>query len=309
MPIILVQSEKTAGGAFDHYEDITGKTYQFPNQYKNLIVSGEQFIYYRGLRKRDGTRRKHVEYFGYGVIETVSKNDQLSGQKKKDWKWDCTISEFQEFDQPVIAKKEGIATFENISNNSWGSVRSIPKESFYKILSEGLKSYERFNTDIVPKLKINNKKESIFKSSRKIKSTETDYFSKRAKFIGDLGEKYVLEELRKKLSQETLDTLRWVADENEKPGWDIEYIDENKNLIAIEVKATTQKNFSSIQITKREWEAAKDKRDHFELWLITEIESQNPTYEIISDPFGFVSSKEMVLIPSIYKLEKAKQTA
>ena len=59
MPIILVQSEKTAGGAFDHYEDITGKTYQFPNQYKNLIVSGEQFIYYRGLRKRDGTRRKH----------------------------------------------------------------------------------------------------------------------------------------------------------------------------------------------------------------------------------------------------------
>ena len=47
MPIILVQSEKTAGGAFDHYEDITGKTYQFPNQYKNLIVSGEQFIYYK----------------------------------------------------------------------------------------------------------------------------------------------------------------------------------------------------------------------------------------------------------------------
>ena len=309
MPIILVQSEKTAGGAFDHYEDITGKTYQFPNQYKNLIVSGEQFIYYRGLRKRDGTRRKHVEYFGYGVIETVSKNDQLSGQKKKDWKWDCTISEFQEFDQPVIAKKEGIATFENISNNSWGSVRSIPKESFYKILSEGIKSFEKFHSDNAPKLIVNNKKEPILEPSTKKKSTETNYFSKRAKFIGDLGEKYVLEELRKRLSKETLDSLRWVADENEKPGWDIEYIDESQNLKAIEVKATTQKTFSSIQITKGEWDAAIERRENFELWLITEIESQNPTYKIITDPFGYVSSKEMTLTPTIYKLEKGKQSA
>ena len=31
MAIILVQNEKTATGDFDHYEDVTGKTYQYPN--------------------------------------------------------------------------------------------------------------------------------------------------------------------------------------------------------------------------------------------------------------------------------------
>ena len=41
------------------------------------------FIYYRGLRKRDGSRRKYVEYFGCGRIETVSKNEILSGEEKK----------------------------------------------------------------------------------------------------------------------------------------------------------------------------------------------------------------------------------
>ena len=83
MPIILVQSERTATGAFDHYEDITGKTYQYPNKYIGKIVPGEMFIYYRGLRKRDGGRRKYVEYFGCGRIETVSKNEILSREEKK----------------------------------------------------------------------------------------------------------------------------------------------------------------------------------------------------------------------------------
>ena len=49
MAIILVQSEKTATGEFDHYQDETGKRYQFPSKYKNKILPGEFFIYYRGL--------------------------------------------------------------------------------------------------------------------------------------------------------------------------------------------------------------------------------------------------------------------
>jgi len=60
MAIILVQSEKTATSEFDHYQDETGKRYQFPLNYKNIIIPGEFFIYYRGLRKKDGKRRKAV---------------------------------------------------------------------------------------------------------------------------------------------------------------------------------------------------------------------------------------------------------
>ena len=41
--------------------------------------------------------------------------------------------------------------------------------------------------------------------------------------------------------------LKWVANENIKPGWDIQYLDSKNSLICVEVKSTTQKIFSSIQ--------------------------------------------------------------
>lgn len=33
-PLVLVQNERTAGGHFDHWEDVTGERYHFPNQYR-----------------------------------------------------------------------------------------------------------------------------------------------------------------------------------------------------------------------------------------------------------------------------------
>ena len=40
MAIILVQSEKKATWEFDHYQDETGKRYQFTLNYKNIIIPG-----------------------------------------------------------------------------------------------------------------------------------------------------------------------------------------------------------------------------------------------------------------------------
>ena len=129
MAIILVQSEKTATGEFDHYQDETGKRYQFPLNYKNIIIPGEFFIYYRGLRKKDGKRRKAVEYFGFGIIDNVFKNEELSKQRGKEV-WDCTLREYEQFLEPVIAKEDGEGIYEKISNNQWGCVRKISKEQF-----------------------------------------------------------------------------------------------------------------------------------------------------------------------------------
>ena len=60
MAIILVQSEKTATGEFDHYQEETGKRYQFHLNYKNIIIPGEFFIYYRGLRKKMAKEEKQL---------------------------------------------------------------------------------------------------------------------------------------------------------------------------------------------------------------------------------------------------------
>ena len=53
--------------------------------------------------------------------------------------WDCTLREYEEFLEPVIAKQNGEGIYEKIPNNQWGYVRNISKEQFLKITSEGLK--------------------------------------------------------------------------------------------------------------------------------------------------------------------------
>ena len=50
MPLILVQNDRTAGGQYEHWRDIVGERYHFPNQYKNRIEAADRFVYYRGSR-------------------------------------------------------------------------------------------------------------------------------------------------------------------------------------------------------------------------------------------------------------------
>ena len=298
MAIILVQNEKTATGDFDHYEDVTGKTYQYPNRYKGIILPGELFIYYRGLRKRDGTRRKAVEYFGYGIVESVSKNEELSQVNKSGWIWDCILSDYQEFEMPVIAKKDGEGIFEKITNNRWGNVRRIPKDVALSIISNGSKKYSHLKKVNPPELLVENKI-NHFKNNIN-DDNELNVFSKRAKLIGDLGESYVFNFLKNK----RVKNLRWLANENIKPGWDIEFLDEHNSLKCIEVKSTTKKYFSSIQITKNEWDAAKRKGKDYELWLLTEVESATPKVSIIQD-FKSCVPENYILDPLIYRLKRS----
>jgi hypothetical protein len=50
--LVLVENEVTAGGRYDHWQDVTGERYQFPNQYRGKVTTGRPFIYYRGIAAR-----------------------------------------------------------------------------------------------------------------------------------------------------------------------------------------------------------------------------------------------------------------
>ena len=296
MAIILVQSEKTATGEFDHYQDETGKRYQFPLNYKNIIIPGEFFIYYRGLRKKDGKRRKAVEYFGFGIIDNVFKNEELSKQRGKEV-WDCTLREYEQFLEPVIAKEDGEGIYEKISNNQWGCVRKISEEQFLRITSKGLKRRIKNNSSIIPEISKSKNPFSVTKT--KEFSTEEYNYSKRAKYIGDLGEQLVFNKLKAEMVKE----LKWVANENIKPGWDIQYVDSQNSLICIEVKSTTQKEFTSIHITKNELERAKERGEKYHLWLVSEVESQEPKIHIIKN-FPASIPSHFLIEPINYRLTK-----
>jgi hypothetical protein len=55
-PLVLFEAEATAGGDYDDWNDLTGEQYHYPNQYRNRVVEGRRFIYYRGVRRRGGAR-------------------------------------------------------------------------------------------------------------------------------------------------------------------------------------------------------------------------------------------------------------
>ncbi len=69
-PLVLVQADATVGGEYDDWNDLTGEQYRFPNQYRNRVISGRRFIYYRGVRRQGGGRGQ-AEYFGHGRIGAV----------------------------------------------------------------------------------------------------------------------------------------------------------------------------------------------------------------------------------------------
>ena len=120
VPIVLVSNERTAGGKYDHWIDITGERYQYPNKYKNKVVEGRPFIYYRGSRRADGSR-KSPEYFGHGIIGAVhvDPDTDQSVDKRGDWKWYCEIQDYWPFEENVPLKQNDGQYYEQIPENQW----------------------------------------------------------------------------------------------------------------------------------------------------------------------------------------------
>jgi hypothetical protein len=135
MPLVLVENERTAGGRYDAWQDLTGQRYHFPNAYHRMVREGEEFVYYRGVRASGGRRRAHPEYFGYGRIGRVwpdPANDETAPKRTRNWF--CEISGFQRFTSPVPWKRDGV-TIEEIARNLFGNgVRRISQVVLDEIL-------------------------------------------------------------------------------------------------------------------------------------------------------------------------------
>jgi len=142
-PLVLVFQERTMGGRYDHWQDIEGERIHFPNRYKNKLTPGRPFVYFKGVRRRDG-KRAIPEYFGWGRLGKVWRDDSISEDEPKNkWRWFCSIEEYQAFDEVVCFKREDGSTYEDVRhNNHWrDGVRDIGNDAFKEILSEaGLSS-------------------------------------------------------------------------------------------------------------------------------------------------------------------------
>lgn len=136
MPLVLVENERTMGGLYDSWQDLTGVCYHYPNKYRILVQPGERFVYYRGVRKEKRGRRQHPEYFGCGLIKDVWPDLSVPEQlPKAQRKYYCGIASFIPFDYPVSWMKDG-EKLESIPQNRFrDGVRWISDALFVEILA------------------------------------------------------------------------------------------------------------------------------------------------------------------------------
>jgi len=96
--------------------------------------------------------------------------------------------------------------------------------------------------------------------------------SKAAKKIGDAGERIVLDYEERRLIEagysDLADSVRWLADEGETPGYDILSYNEDGSERWIEVKSTTGNKMSSVEITDNELRAARMCSDGIPLTVV-----------------------------------------
>jgi hypothetical protein len=321
MAIILVQNEVTAGGKYDFWDDDTGVRYHFPNQYINKVKEGEWFIYYRGSRRKNKSRAV-PEYFGFGRISKISPDPQNDyTQSRKYLRWYCEFVDYIPFAHPVPFKIDG-DPFEKVADNLWSvAVRNISSEVFHLILAKaGIPIVDNepiinLSSPIIPSindvnpLMVTEEQKLLLPSDYSIRrsaqpSTSENKWgrhSKYAKIYGDHSEHVVYKILVENRSYK----LRWVAKDKEKPGWDIEYYDNNK-LVAVEVKGTSGKRFLNVDITAGEWNAAREKGANYHLYLVADCLSKEPRIQVVTNPYRMYLRKQLSIDPILYRLRLNK---
>jgi hypothetical protein len=144
MPLILAENEATESGII--YEDRTGVSYQYPIMYRRAVQPGEQFIYYRGRGRMDGSRGPQV-YFGTGVIGDIVSDPAIPGRLI------CRILDYRPFAAPIPFKNSPDGYLERGGKRSGyfqRGVRTITSEEFSSILSAANALAEATGTHLVP---------------------------------------------------------------------------------------------------------------------------------------------------------------
>lgn len=294
MPIVLTTNDVVLNP--DHaWNDIEGVQYHYPNQYKNKVRSGEPFVYYRGVHRKNG-QRGQAEYFGCGRIGEIRPDPGTVGQSRPSWF--CSIEDYKPFNPPVPAKPDGVF-YEQIPQNMWrNGIRDLPQEVYDAILAAAgqpappltASGPVEAGTLIVPRHKLGASAGGGTAVWRK---------SKRAKEVGDWAEAAALTFI-----EQTLKAQQVVhrAALRETPGWDLDYVDETGALQRVEVKGTVGGAFATVDLTAGELKAAQAHGDNFWLYLVAGCFSDHPRIQRIRNPAAQLACGAWVATPSLFSV-------
>ena len=328
-PLVLVENEKYAGTVYG-WHDVTGERYQFPNQYRTRIVPGVRFLYYKGVRRKQGPR-SDPQYFGTGIIGDVYPDESTSDRPTQQRQWIAEIAEYVSFARPVAFRDATGLLSEtgtmSVASNYWGvGVRPIEEERFQAILAAagtpavstvadfGLEAGRGVAPARSPALVPATEPLLILKSPAPAGigariAFDSRRLSHRAREIGSAAEELFFTHL---LNQES-DPARkaqivWVARDGLTPGYDIEDRRDPTCTKGYEVKGTTGPTFPGFDMTANEIAVAEAIRGRYFLVLVSQCLSDVPRFEVLQDPFGLVLAGALSREPIAFRME-ARATA
>jgi hypothetical protein len=94
--------------------------------------------------------------------------------------------------------------------------------------------------------------------------------------------------------------VRWVADQGETPGWDIEVTDEHGTVLALEVKGASGRAFLNFELTPGELRASQQMGNRYWLLLVAQCLGQSPQLQVVKDPYAMITCGHLKLVPSGY---------
>lgn len=297
MPLVLTTNAFVPNP--DHaWNDVEGVQYHYPNQYKNKIRPGVEFVYYRGVLRKSGPRGQ-AEYFGRGRIGEIKPDPATIGQSRPSWF--CAIEDYTPFLPTVPAKLEGVF-YEDIPQNMWrNGVRDLDLATFDRIV--GAAGSSPATPIFVPSAAAGGPEEVdnliIPKSGIAAASKGGVGYrkSKKAKEIGDWAELLVVEFLK---SQGGHAEIVHRAAIQETPGWDIDYRDANGVLHRVEVKGTVGGAFTSIDLTANEMRAAQKHGSEYWIFLVANCLTDRPRIQRICAPGDRLAQGAWVATPAVF---------
>ena len=299
MPLVLVHNDVVANPAHN-WNDVEGVQYHYPSKYQSKIKTGESFVYYRGVHRKEG-KRGQAEYVGAGRIGDIWP-DSNPGQNRRS-AWYCGIEDYQRFPSPVPAKIDN-ANLEDIPTNLWrDGVRSLDANTYNRIIELAFGDSAPKDAHDPNTVQITAADSLIVPPAvtgpRKAQRPSAAYRkSKQAKEVGDWAEQIVVRFVQEQMPGCMACVHR--AAQNETPGWDVDYLDPSGVLQRVEVKGTIAAAFASVEMTTNEIGAAQTHGANYWLCLVAGCLTEAPKIQMIKNPAAELDAGRWSATPTLF---------
>lgn len=295
MPLVLVHNEVVSPEY--QWDDVEGIHYHYPTKYRGKVRVGEPFVYYRGVH-RINDKRGPAEYVGAGSVGDIWADPSRKGA------WYCRVDNYERFASPVLAKVDGVNR-EKIPRNRWrDGVRVLDPQVYDDIMREAKAGITAKASRTIPaeEAQIPKPGDLILPPAlaKHHGKGSGDRRSPRSKAIGDWAEQAALAYIKSQIAGCSECTHR--AALGETPGWDIDYRDAHGVLQRVEVKGTVLGAFAGVELTANEMKAAEAHMDEYWLCLIARCETDQPSIQLIQNPFWKMSSGQWSASSAIYSV-------